>query len=147
MKRILFICIAAVVCFGCIDRQKEKALVTEAAQGYLEAVGNYRFDEAVPYSSRQTVENTLDVFNRLMKFTDTAYVRSNTPAEITITDVKVLTSTTALVYYHKHSPITELDDSVSVIKEEGRWLVDDYVQEPPVLNFLEGHPTVINPAE
>lgn len=139
--------VVALMCLGCTNREQEKAQVEEAARGYLEAVGNYRFDEAVPYSSRQTVEKTLDVFNRLMKFTDTAYVNSNTPAEITITGAKVLSSNTAVAYYHKHTPITEQDDSVTVVKEEGRWLVDDRVQEPVILNYLEGHPTVVNLAD
>lgn len=147
MKRNLIVCLAALACFACNGLQKESPLVEEAAHGYLVAIANYRFDEAEPYSSKQTVENTLVVFNRMMKFTDTAYVAKNTPAEITITGVKVLTKKTALAYYHKHSPITELDDTVSVIKENGRWVVDDYVQEPPLLNFLEGHQTLANPDE
>ena len=116
---------------ACAD--SETKAIEAAAQGYLDAVGNYHFDEAIPYSSRKTREKTLPAFNLILAHSDTVYVNSNRPATITINKTRKLSDTTAWVYYHKSTPIKEVDDSVSVILEDGQWLVDVHIDYLPFM--------------
>lgn len=106
---------------GCNSNQKH---IENTARFYLEAMGNYRIDEATPYSTSFTRENTLPLAKKLTERTDPEYIQSNTPADITIKGSKRLTDTSARVYYHKHTPITEQDDSLTLFLEDGKWLVD-----------------------
>lgn len=126
---ILMLAAALAAATSCTNPTKE---IEAAAQGYLDAMGNYRIDDAAPYASRETREKTIPTFNFIMAHTDTAYVNSNRPATITIGSTRMLSDTTARVYYHKSTPIKEVDDSVNVILEEGQWLVDFVAVLPPM---------------
>lgn len=106
-----------------------------AAQGYLDAMGNYLINDAIPYATTQTREKTIPVLNQLMDIADTTYINSNRPATITIKGTKMLTNTSARVYYHKSTPIMEDDDSVLVILEDKQWLVDVQIKPVPILGF------------
>lgn len=111
--------------------------IEAAAQGYLDAMGDYRINDAAPYATRHTREHTIPAFNFIMAHTsDTAYINSNRPATITIRDTRITSDTSACVYYHKSTPIKEVDDSVIVLLEEGQWLVDVKVNLP---NFNAAH--------
>lgn len=100
-----------------------KSDIEHAAQGYLEAAGNYLLDDAMPYASQLTREKVLPFYKKIMTMADTNYINSNCPADISIQSSRMLSDTTAMVYYHKHTPIKDIDDSVLVILEEGQWLV------------------------
>lgn len=106
---------------ACDNRQRQ---IERSAQGYLDAMGNYLVDEAYPYATRYTCEHTLPKLAELTERTNPEYIKSNTPATITLGRTVMLSDTSARVYYHKHTPIKELDDSVTLYLEEGRWLVD-----------------------
>lgn len=120
--------LALLTLMGCNGSQRE---IERTARGYLEAMGNYRIDEAAPYSTQFTRENTLPIAKRLTERTNPDYIRSNTPADITIKGSKQLDDTTARVYYHKHTPITEQDDSLTLMLENGEWLVDVRIRALP----------------
>ena len=135
------------IAVGCDSHRREKQEIKTVATGYLEAMGNYRIDEAVPYSSRGTCETTIKIFSRLMELTDTAYILANTPAEITITGVNIKDDSTACVHFHKHTPITEQYDSVTVILEDGQWRVDVQIKAPPFLKMEDGDNIVQLPLE
>lgn len=111
------------------------------ARGYLEAMGNYRVDEAVPYASRHTREVTIPIARRLTAMTDPEYIKSNTPADITIRGAKRLTDSTAVVYYHKHTPITEQEDSLALVREEGRWVADVRLHSVPLPLLIDSLPS------
>jgi len=113
---------------GCNSNQGQ---IEKTARCYLEAMGNYRIDEAIPYSTSFTRENTLPIAKKLTEGTDPEYIQSNTPADITIKGYKQLTDTSARVYYHKHTPITEQDDSLTLLLEGGKWLVDVRIKVLP----------------
>ncbi len=59
-----------------------------------------------------------------MKYADTAYVNANQPAEIKLLSVRMLDDSAAMVYFHKHTPIKDVDDSVVVIYEDDQWLCE-----------------------
>ena len=102
----------------------EEAEVRAAAQGYLDAMGNYRISDAAPFATQQTRDVTIPAMNYVLAHSDTAYVNSNRPAEITILSVRRVDDTTSRAFYHKHTPIKDVDDSVTLHLEEGHWLVD-----------------------
>ena len=47
--------------------------------------------------------------------------------------VAMLSDTDAWVFYHKHTPIKDVDDSVYVCLEDGQWLVDVRLKPIPFL--------------
>lgn len=122
--------LVAVACTSASQRDIERA-----AKGYLEAAGDYRLDDAMPYASRTTREVVLPFYKKVLSRTDTAYVQSNRPADITILSSHMLTDTTAHVYYHKHTPIMDIDDSVLVILEDGKWLVHVDIVIPALMTL------------
>ena len=129
MKSRVVILVAACLLAGCSGNSQKKE-IERVAYAYLDAMGNYRIEEAVPFSSTEARNTTIAVFLRLMKFADTAKLMENTPAEITITGVRILTDTTARAYFHKHTPIVEQTDSIPLVLEDGQWLVDVCIKMP-----------------
>ena len=117
---------------ACTNKPNE---MEQAAKGYLQAMGNYKMDEAAPYATRQTRENAIPTMKKIMSMADTVYIKQNTPATITIKGSRLLTDTSARVYYHKHTPIKDVDDSVTLLLEEGQWLVDIRLKPIPYLNM------------
>lgn len=105
--------------------------IERAAKGYLDAMGNYRIEEAAPYATQHTREQTLPVMQQLARRSNQDYIKANTPADITIKRVRRIDDTTARAYYHKHTPIEEQDDSVTLLLEEGQWLVDLHLNPMP----------------
>ena len=132
MKRNLLWILALLRCVACGSQQNE---IEKAAYGYLDAMGNYRIEDAKPYASRQTCEKTLDVLQKsLMPKVDTNYIKSNTPATIEILGVEVLSDTTAVVNYKKTTPITVQNDGrLDMIKEDGRWCAEVIIALPPIV--------------
>lgn len=141
MRKLLYI--AAAVCMvAAASCSRHNSEMEQAAKGYLQAMGDYKLDEAIPYATRQTRENTIPTLKKVMARADTNYIKQNTPSVITIKGARMLSDTSAYVYYHKHTPIKDVDDSVTVLLEEGKWLVDVKMRPVPFLNIpdtLEPH--------
>lgn len=138
-KSRLLLPITALLALAAACTSSPTSEIESAAQGYLDAMGNYRIDDAMPYASRETREKTIPTFNFIMAHTDTAYVNSNRPATITIHNTRMLSDTSATVYYHKSTPIKETDDSVTVILEDGKWLVNVIINLPPMMRPNNNH--------
>ena len=114
----------------------ERQQIREAAKGYLDGVANYDFDAAEPYATAETREQTFTFFRQITEVTDTNYIKSNTPATIRIKRVKKSSDSTATVFYHKSTPIKEVDDSVLVVKQGEQWLVETLIEVPPMVQFM-----------
>ena len=87
MNKTLFLtaAIAAILFSACNSNENQ---IRKIAFGYLDAMGNYRISDAYPYATRETQENTLKfVEEAIMPNTDTNYIKSETPATITITNI------------------------------------------------------------
>lgn len=130
MRRQLTTLLAAgLVCLtaACDSDKKEIARV---AQGYLEATGNYRIDEAMPYANQETRETTLTYLrDNLIPDTPQEYIDANTPATIVIDEI-VQIDDTAVVFYTKTTPIKEVESEILVVREEGGWLVSIPMEIP-----------------
>lgn len=129
--RIILLSLAALMTVACSSVQQDE--IERTAQSYLEAAGDYRLDDAMPYASKHTRNVVLPFYKNIMERADTNYINSNRPADITIQSSRMLSDTTALVYYHKHTPIKDVDDSVLVVLEDGQWLVHINIAIPGYL--------------
>lgn len=137
MKHISHILIIALLVCCATACNSDKRQIRKAAQGYLEAMGNYDTDAAMPYATKDTREKTLPFMkNNIIPLADKAYIESNTPAKIKIDEI-IMDTDTAYVAYTKTTPIKELKSEVYLIREEGSWLVDVPLQIPDQLSFLE----------
>lgn len=122
----------ALLIAACGQPKADTEAIRQAATGYLEAMGAYRVADAEPFASQYTCENTLPVLARMTEVCDTAFIVANTPAEFTIAAVKVVSDSVALVAYHKHTPITDADDTLTMVLEEGCWLADVRIGPVPI---------------
>lgn len=133
---------AATVLFTACGTKHE---IRVSAKGYLNAMGNYRVADAEPYATQNTRKNSLPMLSMLVSRCDTAYINSNTPAKITIKGVRMLSDTSAYAYYHKRTPITEQEDSLLMLREDGRWLAEVRLGPIPGIVFLDSastHPRI-----
>ena len=135
MRKISFLSIIllALAAASCSNKYNETEIRANA-HGYLQAVGDYHFDDAIPFCSRHTREQSIPVFKRLMEHADTNYINSNRPSVFTYYDVRRIDDTSARIYYHKHTPIKEVDDSLTLIYEDGHWLADVHLGPIPFIN-------------
>lgn len=140
--RIFFLFIFILTIASCNSDKKQ---IIKVAQGYLDATGNYRIEEAYQYASKQTQETTLPyITDYIMPVTDTAFLASNVPATIDI-DSLVIGNDTAWVAYTKKTPIKRLNNIICLIKEEGRWVVDVPLVVPQAIKVgADGTATVFN---
>ncbi|MBR1793498.1 MAG: hypothetical protein IJ764_07670 [Bacteroidales bacterium] len=134
MKRYsIAIFLSAIMLISC---HRQGAEIENVALGYATAVGNYDFDAASPYVTEETRAVTLTIFKRILTMTDTAYIRSNTPAEIKIKNVTLTSDSTARVVYHKSTPITEQNDTLHLVHQQNRWLVDNVIELNPFMKMI-----------
>ena len=117
----------------------DERAIRQAAQGYLDAMGNYRIMEAAPFATQETVETTLDfVQNHIMPQADSvesfaAYIRDNTPATIEITQVTLTSDTTADIAFTKTTPAQRQQGHKQLLKRQGQWRVHELIQVPQPL--------------
>lgn len=118
---------AALLFTACANDQEQ---IKQSAQGYLDAMGNYRPADARPYSTQQTCDVTLAFFEHIMQFTDSSVYSNNIPAEITIGDITITDDTTATAAFHKSTPSVQQDGTINLVKRQGRWLVHQVLNVP-----------------
>ena len=53
---------------------------------------------------------------------DTGYIAKDTPASIEIISTNILSDSSALVVYHKTTPIKDFTDTLELRKRDGNWL-------------------------
>lgn len=110
-----------VLLVSCNNDEKK---IIEAARKYLEATANYRIEEAYPYATKATRETTLPyITDIMMPMVDSNYIASNKPATIEL-DSLLIVGDTAWVLYTKTTPLRQSINTIYLIKEEGKWLVD-----------------------
>lgn len=126
MKRIVLL--LAVTCLAaCSNDTKD---IKQVAYDYCMATANYRIDEAEQYCTKETSSTTLVMARYLISLVDTAFIASNTPAEISIEKVERLNDTAAVVTYHNTTPIKSYSNTVDLRKRDGRWLVHLPLEAP-----------------
>ena len=140
-KRTLILTAAALLLIAaCSNNDQEE--IRQCAQGYLDAMGNYRPTEARQYSTPQTCDVTLAFFERVLEFTDSSIYANNIPAEITLGNIVIADDTTATVDYHKSTPSTQQDGTIHLSKRDGTWLVNEVLNVPQLPSKDQGPRTL-----
>lgn len=127
----LTLCLLALLLAGCSNDDKQ---IRTAAQGYLDAMGNYRPTDARPYATEETCNVTLAFFEKMMQYTNPSVYANNIPATITLGDITMEEDTLATIAFHKHTPSMEQDGKIQLVRREGHWLVDQVIDIPGILN-------------
>lgn len=129
-KTISIIILAAVTAIplGCTSNHKE---IEQASYGYLKAMGNYQIDDAFAYATEETQTKTLAAIQQyIMPNTDLDYIKKNTPAEISITNIEMIDDTSAIVSFHKKTPIQEQDGTLDMRKRSDGWKAQVIINLP-----------------
>ena len=120
-KQLVFIIALVLTVFSCQNMQENQ--VKEVAQQYLEAVGNYRFEEGrtfVTDSSYSYIDRMINVVKSMNK----EDIEKNLPVEVTIKQVTI-NQDTALVNFDTHSPLFSHNGNIYLVRQKDKkWLVD-----------------------
>lgn len=140
MKRVfrLFAIIATITTLAsCVD---DTEMISETAQGYLDAMGNYKPTEARAFATKETCDSTLSFYEKIMENLPPESYANNIPATITLGEISKEDST-ATVAFHKSTPSTQQDGSISLVKRDGKWLVQEVIKVPANVRFAASHDT------
>lgn len=100
-----------------------KRAIRQAAYHYLDAMANYRVEDAVPFCTQETEEGVIRVGRNLVKAVEPGYIESDTPAKIKIKKVELTSDTAATVSYHKSTPLKKQNGTVNLVLRDGIWKV------------------------
>lgn len=105
-----------------IAKNAEEKDICQTAYSYIIATGNYKIDEAVPYASKDTREVTLPfIKDNILPHVDSTFLAKSVPATATI-DTILLMDDTAYVGYTKTTPLGATQGTLTLVKEDGKWL-------------------------
>ena len=123
-----------------------KRAIRNAAYSYLDAMANYRVEDAVPFCTSETQEGVIRVSRNLVKAVEPGYIESDTPAKVKIKKVEQTSDTTATAYYHKTTPQKKQDGKVDLVLRNGVWKVHILMgfQKQPVKPDLKEEPSASN---
>ena len=131
-KRILTLVFLPLLLSACANNS-EDTQIKKTAYNYLSAMGNYKIAAAEKYADNETRTITLQFFERkMMPYLDSTYLKSNTPAEITIKEIEIIDDSNALVKYHKSTPITEQDGELQMRKVDDAWKAHVVIKIPDI---------------
>ncbi len=122
MKKLLFIVFGfCLILFSCQINQEAK--IKEVAKNYLEAVGNYKFEEGRSFVTDSS-QIVIDRMFSIVKIMSEEDKEKNLPVEIIIKQVTI-DKDTAFVNFDTKSPLYTHNGNVCLIKQKGgKWLVD-----------------------
>jgi len=116
--------------------------IERVAYGYLDAMGNYRIEQAEPYAAPETIEGTLHFIekNIMAEAADSSselahYIKSNTPATITINKVEILNDSVATANFTKTTPLLTHSKDITLVKRNGEWKVYQVLQIPDAVQY------------
>jgi outer membrane lipoprotein-sorting protein len=124
MKKKISILVLLLIVFASCQQEEKKA--EKIAYAYLNAMANYRVDEAEMYATPETSKTTLVLSKQLLAMVDTAYIISDTPAKIDIQELVIQDDTLATVKYVKNTPLKQnMQGELLLVKRGKQWLAHD----------------------
>ncbi len=97
-------------------------------------MANYQVDKAAEYATEETKNTTLIMAKHLAKAVGEEYIKSDTPAKVEIVKYSQLDDTTAVIEFHKTTPIKNSYFPLLMRKRNGQWMAHDTIpvrQEEP----------------
>jgi hypothetical protein len=129
MKTQHFYLVIMVLALMSASCKSEEQMAEQAAYAYSYAMANYQVDNAAEYATEETQNTTLIKARVLMKAVGESYVKSDTPAEIEITNLEMTSDTSAIATYHKTTPIKDMTGTLEMRKRDGKWLAHTPLKE------------------
>lgn len=121
-KFFLFLTLSVFCCAFLASCHTDRQNATKAAYEYSYAMANYQIDQAEPFATEETKSTTLVKARQLVNAVDKAYIQSDTPAELEITNLEFTSDTSAIATYHKTTPIKDFSGTLELRKRNGIWL-------------------------
>ena len=127
MKKIIFSLslLALVILLASCNLDEKKA--REVGYDYAFAMANYQVDEAAKYATEETRRSTLILAKNYTAAVGEEYVKSDTPANLETVDFTRIDDTTAIMNFHKTTPIKDTRFSLLLRKRNGHWLAHDTI--------------------
>lgn len=127
MKKIIFSLslLALVILLASCNLDEKKA--REVGYDYAFAMANYQVDEAAKYATEETRQSTLILAKNYTAAVGEKYVKSDTPAKLETVDFTRIDDTTAIMNFHKTTPIKDTRFSLLLRKRNGHWLAHDTI--------------------
>ena len=127
MKKIIFslsFLALVILCASCnLDEKKAR----KVGYDYAFAMANYQVDEAAKYATPETQNSTLILAKRLTMKVGEEYVKKDTPAKLETVDFTRIDDTTAIMNFHKTTPIKDTRFSLLLRKRNGQWMAHDTI--------------------
>ncbi len=139
MKRFLLFSLFLPLFFACNNRNgncDDYPEIADAAYGYLDAVANFRFDDAIPYASPQTQANTIPFFINMLNFVHPDSIAAKLPAEVTLYNVIPVNDTSARVVYRKADKRVDHTDTLDMVLVDGKWTAEVLIAVPPIISAI-----------
>ena len=137
--RLIFLITISLVFSAC---NSEKQEIKKVAENYLDAMANYRIEEAEPYATEETRNITLRFAEEvIMPHLTPNVIPDNTPASVEITSVKITTDSTATVNYTLTRPLLTTNDTINLLKRNNEWRIHFVVDVTPLLIMLNSNDT------
>ena len=127
MKKIIFSLsfLALVILLASCNLDEKKA--RKVGYDYAFAMANYQVDEAAKYATEETRQSTLILAKNYTAAVGEEYVKSDTPAKLETVDFTRIDDTTAIMNFHKTTPIKDTRFSLLLRKRNGHWLAHDTI--------------------
>ncbi|MBO7648878.1 MAG: hypothetical protein J6S48_05940 [Bacteroidales bacterium] len=127
MKKIIFLLslLALVILFASCNIDEKKA--RKVGYDYAFAMANYQVDEAAKYATEETRQTTLVLAKNYTAAVGEEYVKSDTPAKLETVDFTRIDDTTAIMNFHKTTPIKDTRFSLLLRKRNGQWMAHDTI--------------------
>lgn len=120
MKKFIFLLMTVLFLTSCsINQEKE---VQKIAQTYLDAVGNYHFDEARNFVTDSSFA-MISMMENFLKQVPKEEIVKNLPVTTTISNVSV-SNDTATVSFTTKSPLYQHEGMIKLIKTNRKWQID-----------------------
>lgn len=96
--------------------------VRDCAQQYLDAAGNFRFDEARDFITEES-NSKITIMENFLKMIPENEIQRNLPVTNTIQNI-VIEGDTATVNFESKSPLHTNNNTIKLVKKGHKWLVD-----------------------
>lgn len=120
-NKILFLILPLTMFFmQCCNTTKGE--VRDVAQKYLDATGRYDVTDACRYCTPETAKGLRQIEISLLSKISADTLAKNMPAKIKIKSIELTSDSTAIVTYHKHTPIDNFDGTLDMVLRNNQWM-------------------------